>query len=125
VEDERKPEQPRAPEASPAQAEGAEEELKLPELQDALLDEKTVDRLFFDVKHAAELIGVAFKGGSQERASATAAGDALDQAREALRAESVLGVQLRYRHRGREWWDTLLRTPAGIRLVRIAPDFPR
>ena len=32
----------------------------------------------------------------------------------------VLGLQVRYRHDGREWWDTLLAlSPGGFRLVRI------
>jgi hypothetical protein len=97
-------------------------EIPLPELQEALLDERTLDQLFFDVKHAAELLGVSFKGGEQERAASS--GATLEQAREALREGWVLGVQLRYRFRGREWWDTLLRTDQGVRLVRIAPEFP-
>jgi hypothetical protein len=32
-------------------------------------------------------------------------------------------VQLRYRYRGRQWWDTLLRTEDGVRIVRIEQPF--
>lgn len=99
-------------------------EISLPELQETLLDDATLEQLFFDVKHAAELIGVSLKGASQERAAETSSGDPLQQAKDALREGRVMGVQLRYRHGGREWWDTLMRVQGGVRLVRIAPDLP-
>jgi hypothetical protein len=102
-----------------------DDELLLPELQDALLDAPTVEQLFLDIRHASELLGVSLKGGAEARASELASSDPLAHAQEALRQGSVLGVQLRYRHRGREWWDTLLRVSGGVRLVRIAPDFHR
>ena len=34
----------------------------------------------------------------------------------------VQGVQLRYRYRGVEWWDTVMRTSDGYRLVRMQQD---
>lgn len=95
----------------------------LPELHEALLDEATLDQLFFDIRHAAELIGVSFKGGLQGHAVEGNGEDLLSQARRALSERSIVGVQLRYVHGGREWWDTLMCTTEGIRLVRIAPDF--
>jgi hypothetical protein len=34
--------------------------------------------------------------------------------------ERTASVQLRYRHRGEEWWDTLMPSGSGIRLIRIS-----
>ncbi|MBE7450565.1 MAG: hypothetical protein HS111_17195 [Kofleriaceae bacterium] len=90
----------------------------LPPLSDVLLDDATVSQLFFDVGAVAELLGVAVKHPGARRAE-----DApltLDEACRALLAGTVAGVQLRYRHEREEWWDTLARTPAGIRLIRIS-----
>jgi len=43
---------------------------------------------------------------------------ALNAAHNAL-FEGAAGVQLRYVHDGVEWWDTLMRTERGARLVRM------
>lgn len=100
--------------------------------QDALLDEKTVGQLFFDVAHAGELVAVIQKGTGARRAHEPAATRAaLDAAHQAFVAKEIAGVQLRYRFNGEEWWDTLTHTPRGVRLIRIshtravtAPDVP-
>ncbi len=86
-------------------------------VQDAILDRETVDRLFFDIAHAAELLGVTTKGGAETMAGSES--QDLEAARRALHERRVFGVQLRYRHAGTEWWDTLMATPHGIRLIRI------
>jgi hypothetical protein len=86
-------------------------------IHDAILDDATVDQLFFDVAHTAQLIAVMEKPG---RGQAPATSEALWSAHRALRARSVSAVQLRYRFAGEEWWDTVLWTDAGIRLVRIS-----
>lgn len=93
-------------------------ELVLPPVQEAILDEATLDRLFFDVAHGAELVEVVTKGGAEAYAGEPGAPD-LSRAREALRSGRAFGVQLRYRFGGTEWWDTLMRVPGGVRLVRI------
>ncbi len=94
----------------------------LPPLHDVLLDDDTVTQLFFDVGHAAELLAVSVKSPGARRADEPAAASlaGLDQALRALLEGRVAGVQLRYRHAGEEWWDTLARTPAGVRLIRIS-----
>lgn len=94
----------------------------LPPLHDVLLDDDTVAQLFFDVGHAAELLAVSLKSPGARIADEPAAAGlpALDDALRALLAGTVAGVQLRYRHAGEEWWDTLARTPAGVRLIRIS-----
>lgn len=89
----------------------------LPPLQDALLDSRTLEQLARDLQSFAQVDEVLLKGASTERTSGEAV--ALDEALEALRRGRVLGVQIRYRYQGSHWWDTLLRTPRGIRLVRI------
>lgn len=97
-----------------------DEELPLPDLHQATLDEATLEQLFFDIRHAAELLSVSLKGGEQARASGLDGADPLEQARELLRQGRVAGAQLRYRHDGRVWCDTLMNSPEGVRLVRIA-----
>lgn len=87
-------------------------------LQDAILDEATLDRLFDDVATSAELLEIAFKGGSEAMTPEPTAAS-LASARRALRDGAVFGVQLRYRFAGTEWWDTLMPTRNGVRLVRI------
>lgn len=90
----------------------------LPTLQDAMLDDATVDRLFDDVASAAQLLEIVLKG-SAEQVTPDPTATSLVSARRALREGSVFGVQLRYRFAGTEWWDTLIATRAGVRLVRI------
>lgn len=98
-------------------------ERPLPPLQEAVLDGATLDQLFFDIAKAAEVVSVSLKGGATARAGdlprAGSGGDELALARRALSDGTALGVQIRYRFAGSEWWDTLLRTPSGVRLVRV------
>ncbi|MBZ0237286.1 MAG: hypothetical protein K8M05_33485 [Deltaproteobacteria bacterium] len=99
-------------------------------VHDALLDEPTTRQLFFDIEEAAELVDVVTKGPGARRADPVAA--AMPSLADAQRAlASGHAVQLRYRFGGEEWWDTLVRTSAGVRLIRIshtralaAPDRP-
>lgn len=93
-------------------------------LHEALLDDATVDQLFFDVAQTGALLGVSLKGGARALAEAAAGTptDELARARALLRSGVVAGVQLRYRHQDREWWDTLLRVAGGVRLIRICHD---
>lgn len=95
----------------------AGDEIPLPDLQDQDIDEATLRRLAFDIDAAADLIEVRYKGGAQ--AHAARAAPSLEEAVTALLERRVLGIQLRYRYGGRQWWDTLLRTEGGVRLVRI------
>lgn len=99
------------------------DEIPLPPLQEAVLDEATLDQLFFDIAEGAEVVSVSLKGGATARAGdlqrAGSGGGELALARRALGDGTALGVQIRYRFAGSEWWDTLLRIPAGVRLVRI------
>lgn len=97
----------------------SDEELVLPPLQDAMLAESDVLALAEDLRRVADVIGHATKGGATTRATeARSASLEADVAR--LLAGEVAGLQVRYRHDGKEWWDTLLALGEGrFRLVRI------
>lgn len=90
----------------------------LPELQDAILGSAELDALFADLSALAERLEIILKGAANERA-VVGRDPTLDEARAMLESGAVRGVQLRYVHEGTTWWDTLLRTPAGVRIVRI------
>lgn len=92
-------------------------ELPLPELQDALLDEATLDRLVADLGLVATDLSVRLKAGAEVLTGDQAV--SLADGVEALRSGTVLGLQVRYRHANQRWCDTLLRTAGGVRLVRI------
>jgi hypothetical protein len=93
------------------------ESFRLPELTQAVLDQTTLDRLFDDIAGCTRLLDVTVKLSAnrmvpQERVT-------LEEARALLDARAVRGVQLRYLYDGGEWWDTLIATPDGVRVVRI------
>jgi hypothetical protein len=99
--------------------------IDVPPLSDVLLDDTELAQLAFDLEHAAELIDVAIRPLGARRAAASgrpapaaAPAAALGAALRAL-SERTASVQLRYRYRGEEWWDTLLPAGSGTRLVRI------
>lgn len=93
---------------------------KLPVLQQTVLDAATLEALFRDLAQCTQILGVIPKGAPQ--AYAAEKGISLDAAREGLVSGAFRGVQVRYRYENQEWCDTLLATPAGVRLVRISLD---
>jgi hypothetical protein len=103
--------------SGPLDADGA----PLPPVQAAILDEETLEALFRDIDRGAELLGVQVKARPGTYAEAEA--PSLGRARELLLCGAVLGVQLRYRLGAEVWCDTLMRTPEGVRLVRV--ELPR
>jgi hypothetical protein len=86
-------------------------------LQDSILDSETLEQLLGDLQRFAVVQEVRLKGGALAMTSEKSV--PLPEALEALRAGRVLGVQLRYRYDGSNWWDTLMNTPRGVRLIRI------
>jgi hypothetical protein len=90
-----------------------------PPIAHATLDAETLGQLLFDIEHAAELVGISIKPLGHVRAEPSSLPRGLDEVHRALVTGTVAGVQLRYRHRGEEWWDTLSPTSNGWRLVRI------
>jgi hypothetical protein len=93
---------------------GAEE---LPQLQESFLDEETLERLVRDIRELTTVDEVMLKGGAMAMTSGQSV--PLPEAVELLRQGRVQGVQIRYRYDGSHWWDTLMRAPQGIRLIRI------
>lgn len=94
------------------------EAIPLPELHEGALDEPTLDALVGDILRETRVIAVMVKGAATTLAEG---GDVtLEAAIAMLREGSVRAVQVRYEHRGQLWSDTLLRTPQGVRIVRMA-----
>lgn len=95
---------------------------ELPELHQGVLDPETLDRLVLDIETCTELLEVIPKFGSD---SYVGEGEVIDlkTAMSMLQAGELRGVQVRYKHDGAQWWDTLMGTPQGIRIVRIRHEF--
>jgi hypothetical protein len=88
----------------------------VPPMWKADLDAPALAQLFADLASAAEVLSVQGKGDPRRFAAAEPL--TLQAARDRLDAGELAGVQIRYRYDGETWADTLLRTPAGFRLVR-------
>ncbi len=91
------------------------------EVFEGTLDGPDLTRVLRDIELCADVIEVRVKGGPQDYADANdcsfAQGSAL------LRDGRAVGLQIRYRHDGTEWWDTILRGGGGYRLIRTrVPD---
>lgn len=94
----------------------------LPDLNDVILDEPTLLQLFEDIRALGQILGVNARGhGARRRASDE--NIAFDAAKELFLTQAVNGLQIRYIFEGQEWWDTLMHTPEGVRLVRIQQHF--
>jgi hypothetical protein len=89
----------------------------LPEVFESVLSWATLDDLLRDISVATEVLGIMVKG--HPLAHAGHIGADLAAARSALRDGSAIAVQIRYRHQGAEWRDTLMRVGNGVRVVRI------
>ncbi len=87
-------------------------------VHETMLDEQSLDRLFSEIAEASGAPQVFFRDGRPTSLPASA--DALVAAREALRRQTTRGIQLRYRGRDAEHWDTLTPGSKGTaRLVRL------
>lgn len=95
----------------------------LPELLQSDIDEATLRQLITDIGIHTEILEIIPKhapGYVEENPAAIQ----LDQAYQLLAGRTVRGLQLRYRHQGKTWWDTLMPLPGGLfRIVRIEHDF--
>lgn len=94
-------------------------ELKLPPLQQTLLDPATAADLFRDLEACTQVLSITPK---HSAAGHTSGSITLDQAQAGLSDGSLRGAQVRYRYEDREWCDTLIGTPNGLRVVRICTD---
>lgn len=95
----------------------------LPDLHQSEIDETTLRQLFTDIGTHGEIMEIIPKhapGYVAENPESLQ----LDEAFQLLVSGSVRGLQLRYRHDGKSWWDTLMPLPGGLfRIVRIEHDF--
>lgn len=94
------------------------DEQPLPPLIVAELDDELLAELFGDVEALGEELEIVVKRGPEVQVDG-APRTTLLEAERLLRTEMTVGVQLRYRYRGSDWWDTILRSAEGFRLVRI------
>lgn len=98
--------------------------LRLPELNQALLDGAELERLLRDIEHCTQvgeiLPKLAPQGYVPESGTLT-----LTQAHSLLQQRAVRGIQFRYRYQDADWWDTVMIVGDHYRLVRIRHDFSR
>lgn len=94
----------------------------LPELRSSTIDLVEVERLLNDIQACAQITEIIPKQSAQGYAPETGT-LTLDDARQLLRARTVRGLQIRYRHDGADWWDTLMVVGENFRLVRIRHEF--
>ncbi len=93
---------------------------RLREFHEAFIDPETLNQLFRDLEGASEVLAVMAKGGGRDRAHGGAL--TLEEGRELFLSKQVKGLQIRYRYEGAEWWDTLMHTPGGVRIIRIEQE---
>lgn len=93
----------------------------MPELLEAVVDASLVARYFEDLARCAEVGEVIPKRAARERACVERPWT-LEEAKTAILAGEVRGVQIRYRYAGEEWWDTLIAQENGVRMVRVRRD---
>lgn len=93
---------------------------RLREFHEAFVDAATLEQLFVDLDAVADVLAVMAKGGSTDRAHGGTM--SLEEGRSLFVAQKVRGLQIRYRYQGSEWWDTLMHTPKGVRIVRIEQE---
>lgn len=93
--------------------------IPLTRLTRADLDPETLEALFNDLSTQVEIDTVLIKGDTTTRAAV----GGLAEARKAL-ADGARAIQIRYRWQGEGWFDTLMRTAGGIRLVRAPLAMP-
>ena len=109
---------PAAPVAAiPPPMTSSAEPLRLPPLQQTVLDVATTDALFRDLGACTRIHAVIPKYADRRHTGNETI--SLETARTRLAAGLLLGVQIRYGYDGHTWCDTLLRRPNGLTLVRI------
>lgn len=97
----------------------------LPDLLQSDIDDATLRALITDIGAHTEIFEIIPKH-APGYVEETPAPLQLDEAYRMLVDRTVRGLQLRYRHLGKTWWDTIMPLPGGLfRIVRIEHDFPK
>lgn len=89
----------------------------LPEMCEACLNDEELRALGQDLVNCTELVSISCKGAARSY-TPDRSEIGLDEALSALMDARLHAIQVRYRYQGFEWTDTLMHSPAGIRLVR-------
>ena len=97
------------------------ETLSLPDLQNAWIDNETAEKLFDDIAACAEVLEVIPRLATGHYALPGFM--SLEAGRHLFFSGQAGGLQIRYRHAGSEWWDTLMHREDKIRVVRIEHRF--
>lgn len=92
------------------------DDLRLPPLQQTLLDAPTTAALFRDLAACTEVLSVTPKTTATGHTTGSLT---LADAQAGLADGTLRAAQIRYRYDGAEWCDTLLTTPGGLRVVRV------
>ena len=90
---------------------------KLPDLQDAVLNDTQLEQLFCDYRRCIRVLQIVVKQGGGRVGDESS--PSLEEAEHLVRERKVRGLQIRYAYEDDLWWDTLMPVPSGIRLVRI------
>lgn len=93
---------------------------RLRDYHEAFIDPGTLQQLFVDLAGCAQVLAVLAKGGGTDRAHGGTM--SLQEGKEMFMSKRVRGLQIRYRYEGAEWWDTLMHTPGGVKIVRIEQE---
>ena len=94
-------------------------DIEFPDMHQGLLDDDTVEQYFRDLEHA-QVFQVLVKGAPQKYAGQERF--ELSQGRDLFSGGEIRGLQIRYLWDGTVWWDTLMCSPRGTRIVRVQHD---
>jgi hypothetical protein len=95
----------------------------LPDLHQSEIDEATLRDLITDIGTHTQILEIIPKYAPGYVAENPAPLQ-LDEAFQQLVSRELRGLQLRYRHDGKTWWDTLMPLSGGLfRIVRIEHHF--
>lgn len=96
----------------------------LPDLLQSEIDVSTLRQLVTDIGAHTEILEIIpkFSPGHIEENPVPLQ---LDEAYRLLVDRTVRGIQFRYLHQEKTWWDTVMPQPGGLfRIVRISHEFP-
>lgn len=99
----------------------AEHDIDIPDVHESFLDRETYEQVLDDIAAVTEILDVIVKGAPERHAREEDIG--LQAARELFESGTVQAFQMRYRWDGLEWRDTVMRTPKGVKIVRISHDW--
>ena len=95
--------------------------IDMPDVHEALLDREAYEQVLDDIAAETDILDVLAKGAPRRRAPEEDIG--LRRARDLFEAGDIRAFQIRYRWEGLEWRDTVMRTPEGVKIVRISHDW--